>query len=52
MPELTMAIRASESGHVGMDEHVVVQTVLPCEDGTAATALVWLNPCVAAVMRK
>ena len=43
MPELAVAIRAGESGQIGMDEHVIIQTMLPCENGTAPTTLVWLD---------
>ena len=43
MSELAMTIRTGESRQIGVDEHVIVQAVLPCENGTAATTLVWLN---------
>jgi len=41
VPELPAAIVACESGGVGMDEEVIVETVLPGEDGTTFGALIW-----------
>ena len=41
MPELPATVVASEPSGVGVDEEVIVETVLSGEDGTAFGALIW-----------
>ena len=41
--ELTMTIWASESRQVGVDQHMVIETMLASEDGSTSSAFVWLD---------
>lgn len=43
--ELATTVTASETRLVGVYQHVVVERVLPCEDGLTYPALIWTDAC-------
>lgn len=43
--EFATTVIASEARLVGVNQHVVIEWVLPCEDGLTYPALIWTDAC-------